>query len=208
MNILENARQENCFYCADGSVIHNLTELEHKLRTMSEQAFRHHVSQSKNDFHNWIRDVFQDYELANQLLRAKTQAESATAVRKHIAKAVKAKEEIETAISSVLNKKRPLQRPPQLHKKGKTLRKRKTASAAVAASKIKKRAASTAPEKIRKSRPNRKVNKMTFLGRMSIKKRVRIRSRKRGAKSHKTDNKPVKKLVEKWLNWLKIIPEL
>ena len=102
MGMLENAKPENCFYCADGSVLHNLLELRQKLKTITPQAFYHHVSQSKNDFHNWVRDVFQDYELANDILKAKTPAAAAATVDRHIRRALLAEEEIEQAIRKII----------------------------------------------------------------------------------------------------------
>src|SRR3989338_7977237 len=37
------------------------------LKNRSPDAFSHHVSAEKNDFHNWVRDVFQDTKLAKEL---------------------------------------------------------------------------------------------------------------------------------------------
>lgn len=189
MNILEKARPENSFRCADGSVLGSVYELENRLCTMSSETFYHHANSHRNDFHNWIKDVFQDYELANELLSAKTPAQAAAVVRKHLRKALLAKEEIENAIQNISTAKasakevkpRPAKAAPrkkqQKHNKHKKQKKQKKTAA---------------PAK--KAKKNRKLNKNSRSN----------RKKKRGKSAHKR----TKKQVNRWLNWLKIVPEL
>ncbi|MBN2422435.1 hypothetical protein JXB41_04365 [Candidatus Woesearchaeota archaeon] len=54
------------------SEISNLRELIVHLKTQGENFFNFHVTQDKNDFANWIRDVIQDKELANGLFPIKS----------------------------------------------------------------------------------------------------------------------------------------
>jgi hypothetical protein len=52
---------------------------------MTEDSYNHHVTPLKNDFSNWVRDVFGDDKLANDLTRCVNRAEAAKAVRGRIA---------------------------------------------------------------------------------------------------------------------------
>lgn len=173
MDILEKARPENCFRCADGAVLGSVYELENKLCTMGRETFYHHANQFRNDFHNWIKDVFRDYELANELLKAKTPAEAAATIRKHLRKALLAKDGIEGAIQTV----------------------RKPAKAATKAAKGK----------------NRKLNKNNRNNRKKTRRRKNRSSRNNksgyGQKRGRILHKRIKKQVNKWLNWLRIVPE-
>ena len=188
MDILENAKPENCFYCIDGSVLRSILELEQKLRTISSRAFYHHVSQSRNDFRNWVRDVFHEHNLANEMLRAKTPAEAAAAVRRHIRKTFLAEEEIENAIRKVVEEKRPAVAVPTLK------------AAPAAATKIKKRHL-----KNKAARKNRKLNK-----RQNTPKQRKRGTRVRRSRSNSGNmlQKAVKKQARQWLKWLNINPEL
>ncbi len=234
MNILEKARPENSFRCADGSVISSVYELENRLCTMGSEAFHHHANPTRNDFHNWIRDVFQDYELANELLSAKTPAQAAATVRKHLRKALLAKEEIEDAIKTVSTAKTKIiraagiiqrKKPTPKSCKHKSSKARLCAVASPASAGLRNRplpmlnraqpdlrlgkAAATA----KKAKKNRKLIKKrnTQQHGRKINSRGRTKSKHHGS-SHKkrgrSARKRAKKQVNRWLNWLKIVPEL
>ena len=80
------APHDKCFVLKDGRVLKDLVELAHSLDHMSDDVFNHHVNNSKNDFRNWIRDVFGQKELAAELEKAKTRSDLQLAVLKHIVK--------------------------------------------------------------------------------------------------------------------------
>ncbi len=207
MNILEKSRPENSFRCADGAILGSVYELENRLCTMSSETFYHHVNSFRNDFHNWIRDVFQDYELAKELLGARTPAQAAAIVRKHLRKALLAKEEIEDAIQAVAIAMTKSAKPAAKNKPAKAVPKKlfHTLKPQKRRKRRQKKARKTITVIKLATPKNRKLNKMTFLRRMSIKKRVSSHSsKKRGKAAHKR----AKKQVNKWLNWLKIVPEL
>ena len=65
--ILRDTKPEFCFKLIDGSEIKNLLELADALEKMSDDVFYYHVSKQKNDFSNWVRDVFKQEELANKI---------------------------------------------------------------------------------------------------------------------------------------------
>jgi hypothetical protein len=72
------------FYCADGCVYDNLTDMADCLEHLSADTFSYHVTSSNNDFANWARDVFNDDKLASDLMRAANAAEAAKIVRNRI----------------------------------------------------------------------------------------------------------------------------
>ena len=64
--ILEDTQPEFYFKLIDGSELKNLLELADALEKMSDDVFYYHANEAKNDFSNWIRDVFKQEELANE----------------------------------------------------------------------------------------------------------------------------------------------
>jgi len=55
---------------------------------MAEEIFSHHVSEAKNDFANWIREVIGEIELADQLMDINSKQDAQLQILKHIAKAL------------------------------------------------------------------------------------------------------------------------
>jgi hypothetical protein len=81
---MEITNPEKYFYVSNGSVLRNLTELIAELRSMDANAFSYHVNQDKNDFSNWIRDVFNDKALAKKVEKVQSKEEMARMVEKKI----------------------------------------------------------------------------------------------------------------------------
>ncbi len=77
--ILIDASPEKCFWACDGQVLKNLGELAGAIEKMSDDVFNYHVTKEKNDFANWVSDVFGEEKLAAELKKAKT---AKVAVRK------------------------------------------------------------------------------------------------------------------------------
>ena len=50
-----------------------------------EETFRHHSSESRNDFSNWVRDVIGDEKLSRDLLKSTTQAQAAKSIDDRVA---------------------------------------------------------------------------------------------------------------------------
>jgi hypothetical protein len=73
---------EHSFYCADGSVLRTLQQLERKLRTISAEAYSHHTAFGRNDFYNWIRDVFGDEHCGRAVLAASTNIKAADVIKR------------------------------------------------------------------------------------------------------------------------------
>jgi len=85
-SILKDANKNNHFYVSDGSTIKSVKELAHRLEAMSEDAFLHHVDSTKNDFSNWVSDVFHDKVLAKELSSVKKRVDAHVCVLKHLVK--------------------------------------------------------------------------------------------------------------------------
>jgi len=84
--VLRNAATGAHFWMIDGSSIKNLLELADKLDKMSDDAFHYHVTEAKNDFSNWINDVFDEKGLAKEFKRMKSRVDAQICVLKHIVK--------------------------------------------------------------------------------------------------------------------------
>lgn len=65
--LLRAASEEELFHLENGLDITSVRELIIQLRLMDEETFRHHVTAQRNDFSVWIRDVFKDDWLADDI---------------------------------------------------------------------------------------------------------------------------------------------
>jgi hypothetical protein len=62
-----------CFFLYNGKALKSIAELADELMSMDDSVFLFHVTKEKNDFANWMRDVFGQMELAEKAAKAKTQ---------------------------------------------------------------------------------------------------------------------------------------
>jgi alpha-amylase len=81
---LQDVPEDKMFWCVDGRVFRNLRELAAALKDMSDETFRYHVNDHKNDFSNWIKDVIGDSTLARNLLNVKDRKKAEKLVNKRI----------------------------------------------------------------------------------------------------------------------------
>lgn len=96
---LENVPEKYAFYLRDGRKLLNLRQLAAALADMEYYVWQHHVGAGRNDFHNWIRDIVLDLELAQRILTARSSSEAEAIVKQRIA-------ELERAIKPKKLKKR------------------------------------------------------------------------------------------------------
>ena len=68
MKIPEHKR----FFAVNGRNAGSISDLRLLIEEMSQEDFHHHVTESRNDFANWTRDILHDDHLADKLLRVKT----------------------------------------------------------------------------------------------------------------------------------------
>ncbi len=71
----KNAPQGKEFILVSGEKIRNINELRKKLKEMNKETFNYHVNQEKNDFYNWIKDVYKYQGIARRIKRARTKKE-------------------------------------------------------------------------------------------------------------------------------------
>jgi hypothetical protein len=75
---------EKHFVLHDGRKIGSLFQLVDELETMSEDAFRQYVTEWKNDFASWARDVFETPALADEIQQMRSRVDVQRAVMKHL----------------------------------------------------------------------------------------------------------------------------
>ncbi len=75
---------EKWFVLSSGKEIKNIRELAHDLGDMEDFVFGHHVNEHRNDFVNWVKDVFEEMELAEKLSQHKDKKKMQVLVYEHI----------------------------------------------------------------------------------------------------------------------------
>lgn len=64
---LAQAPAEHYFVLVDGRTLKDVKELADVLEDMHENTWGHHVNNERNDFANWVNDIFKEEELARQI---------------------------------------------------------------------------------------------------------------------------------------------
>ena len=82
--ILSNASADQCFWVNNGPVLKNVEELADAVQQMNDDTYSYHANREKNDFSSWIRDVFHDQKLANDLLSSKNKESAVSKLRSRI----------------------------------------------------------------------------------------------------------------------------
>ena len=77
-------KPENYFVLCDGQVVKDYLELARLLETLNDDMFYYHVNDQKNDFANWINDVFKEEDLAKDLRAARGRMETMALLYKHL----------------------------------------------------------------------------------------------------------------------------
>ena len=102
MDILADTKPENYFITKDGQKLRNLSHLHKALLAMSDDVFSHHVNRQKNDFYNWVRDVYKDAALSNAILNCRTKQELSQKIKLSLEEAVRKRRD--SNASSVIRK--------------------------------------------------------------------------------------------------------
>ena len=82
--IIKNAKNSEYFFVKDGKAIKNIIELSNDLDRMTDDVFRHHVNDMKNDFANWIKDIFKEEKLAKELFKTTDKDKTQIIILKHV----------------------------------------------------------------------------------------------------------------------------
>ena len=83
-DILKDTNPEHYFFVQDGTVLKNVLELSRQLDKMADEIFMHHVNEMRNDFSNWIKDVFKEEKLAKELLKTTDKDKTQIIILEHI----------------------------------------------------------------------------------------------------------------------------
>lgn len=84
--IHKDAPETKYFIFCDGHPVKNVTQLAEKLEIIQDDVFNHHVTENRNDFVNWIKDVFEEIELAEEIAGLKHKDHVRLAIYKHVVK--------------------------------------------------------------------------------------------------------------------------
>ena len=69
---LSDVALDKYFYIYNGPIVKNIIELADVLDNITDEQFRYHRNNGKNDFYSWVKLVVLDNRLANEVARAKT----------------------------------------------------------------------------------------------------------------------------------------
>ncbi len=83
---LKRIPKDQYFILADGTKVGHYLSLADVLEKVEETVLAHHVSEIKNDFSAWIKDVFEEKELAKLVKKSKTPEEIRLHIYKHVIK--------------------------------------------------------------------------------------------------------------------------
>ena len=83
---LKAAPEEFAFVLLDGRQLRSVQELIDALETMSDETFEHHVNEMRNDFSNWLDDVFKEPSIAEEIKVINNQIELHAKLIKRLAK--------------------------------------------------------------------------------------------------------------------------
>lgn len=75
---------DKMFYLANGKAIKSVNALKEELKVMPDQLFKVHVTNEKNDFANWIKYVFKDEKLAQDMMKTKDKLVTAKIIEEDI----------------------------------------------------------------------------------------------------------------------------
>jgi hypothetical protein len=81
-----DAPEKQVFVLCNGKPVKNIRELADVMDEIEDHVFSHHVTHDRNDFANWVNDVFKDVELATELANAKDKRHFQLVIYKHLTK--------------------------------------------------------------------------------------------------------------------------
>ena len=82
--VLRHVPDVKRFYCHDGKILNNIYELKSALETMHAHTYNHHVTEEKNDFARWVREVLIDDKLSNDINKCSDNKEATRIVAERI----------------------------------------------------------------------------------------------------------------------------
>ncbi len=83
--LAQDVPEDKYFILANGKPIKHVKELAEVLEHLEDHVFNHHVNPEQNDFHLWVREVFEDVQLAKKMLGISDKKKLQLAIYKHVA---------------------------------------------------------------------------------------------------------------------------
>ncbi|MBS3174375.1 hypothetical protein J4440_00670 [Candidatus Woesearchaeota archaeon] len=80
------APEQHHFIVSNGKKLKNLKELIEEIENMPDSIFKSHVNNYKNDFSKWVKDIFKEDFLAEELKKTDNQIETELKLQRHINK--------------------------------------------------------------------------------------------------------------------------
>jgi hypothetical protein len=72
------------FILCNGKPLKNIKELADIMEDIEDHVFNHHVTEDRNDFATWVKDVFKEIELAKKIAGVKDKKHIQLVIYKHI----------------------------------------------------------------------------------------------------------------------------
>lgn len=82
--VKKNAHPDSVFVMVNGHKLKNIKELADVMDKIEDYVFNHHVNEDKHDFAVWLRDVFQEIDLAKELADVKDKKHIQLVLYRHI----------------------------------------------------------------------------------------------------------------------------
>ena len=77
----EACKPEESFWVNYGPVVDSIAALRAAITAMSDEQYRYHTAEGRNDFASWIRDCFHQDAVADRVAKAKTKAGAVKALK-------------------------------------------------------------------------------------------------------------------------------
>ncbi len=116
--MLRNVSDKDAFYAANGRVLKNLHELANALLSMDGKTFSHHVNSQKNDFSSWIRGVFKERLLADEIAGLKSREQILRRINEVLKDAARSVQEIPKAEKKAAPMENAMPLPKPLKREG------------------------------------------------------------------------------------------
>ena len=81
--LFSDLSQDHKFWLLDGTGVTSLHELYEAFNTMNDEVFLHHVNQRKNDFSQWVKNVYHDENLAFKLSKIQNKKQAKKIIENH-----------------------------------------------------------------------------------------------------------------------------
>ncbi len=88
-HVFSDCEEKHHFVLKDGNKVTNLFDLAAKMEQMNQEVYGHHVNEEKNDFSNWIKDVYEEPEIAQKVSKAQNRSQAQLEILKALMTRVK-----------------------------------------------------------------------------------------------------------------------